>query len=65
MSALDDDDLMPFGKYQGYRMEEVPASYLHWLWVNGKKDDFACPVHQYIHPRMSALQDEYRDGIWN
>lgn len=29
--ALEDSDSMPFGKYKGYRMDEVPASYLDWL----------------------------------
>lgn len=28
---LDDDSIMPFGKFKGSRMEDVPASYLHWF----------------------------------
>ena len=31
---LNDDDLMPFGKYQGKRLGEVPDSY--WLWFLGQ-----------------------------
>ena len=23
--------LMPFGKYQGYELEEIPKSYLQWI----------------------------------
>lgn len=28
---MTDQDLMPFGKYKGEKMEDVPASYLLWL----------------------------------
>ena len=28
---LSDQDSMPFGKYKGKPMEDVPASYLDWL----------------------------------
>ena len=35
---LCDSDPMPFGKHKGIPMQDVPASYLHWLWANGKKD---------------------------
>src|SRR6266576_2292436 len=30
--CLEDDDRMPFGKYHGTPMKNVPASYLYWLW---------------------------------
>jgi uncharacterized protein (DUF3820 family) len=29
---LTDNDLMPYGKYQGIKMQEVPASYLIWCY---------------------------------
>ena len=25
---------MPFGKYRGYRIEDIPEEYLLWLWDN-------------------------------
>lgn len=62
---------MPFGKYgpkpkgEGRLMADVPASYLHYLWVNGKKDDRLCPVADYIRRNLSALKQEYKDGIWS
>lgn len=28
---LDDSTLMPFGKHEGERLDEVPASYLLWF----------------------------------
>jgi hypothetical protein len=61
---LEDTDLMPFGKHIGVPMQDVPASYLHWLWVNGKEHDKQCPVADYIRRRRAALEQEYPNGIW-
>lgn len=65
---LDDTDLMPFGEHKGERMEDVPASYLHWLWTNGMKERAAGahpdPVADYIRRNLSGLKIEYKDGIW-
>jgi uncharacterized protein (DUF3820 family) len=41
------DDLMPFGKYAGTPMAEVPRSYLDWLWSNGLNRQ-ETPVAKYI-----------------
>lgn len=30
-TTLHDDDLMPFGKYQGLCLGDVPDSYWHWF----------------------------------
>jgi len=62
---LTDADKMPWGKYKGERMENVPASYLHWLWMNGKKEDKVDSVAIYIRENLSALQQEHPDGIWD
>lgn len=57
---LTDSDLMPFGKYKGSKMEDVPASYLLWLW----NDDVSHPgVRAYIEDAMSALEKECPDTI--
>ncbi len=62
---LTDLSPMPFGKHRNVPMQDVPARYLHWLWTEGgKKDDQRCPVADYIRRNLSALQQEYRDGIW-
>lgn len=61
---LEDSSPMPFGQYKGLRMDKVPARYLHWLWVNGKKEDVRCPVANYIRSNLTVLQKEYEDGIW-
>jgi len=31
---IDDNSLMPFGKYKGYAMVNVPPDYLRWCWDN-------------------------------
>lgn len=64
MIALTDQSPMPFGKYKGDKMEDVPARYLHWLWTNGKEKDMGCPVADYIRRNKSALETEYKDAIW-
>ena len=61
---MNDLDPMPFGKHKGVPMQDVPASYLHWLWVNGKKEDKLCPVADYIRKNITALMQEHEDGIW-
>ena len=64
MNPLDDTDPMPFGRYKGTPMQDVPATYLHWLWCNGKKDDLGSPVGNYIFRNLNALKMEYEDGGW-
>lgn len=62
--SLGDLDPMPFGKFKGKPMQDVPASYLHWLWTNGKEHERDCAVHQYIKDNRTLLESEYPDGIW-
>lgn len=62
---LEDDSLMPFGKYKGKQMQEVPANYFHWLWNNGLKNDKNSPVHKYIVKTYEALKGENGDLIWD
>jgi len=61
---LEDTDKMPFGKYEGKFLQDVPASYFHWLWCNGKRDNKQCPVADYIRRNLNVLKLEYSDGIW-
>ena len=61
--ALTDTSKMPFGKHAGTMMQEVPASYLHYLWTNGMESDMS-PVAIYIRTNLEALKSEYKNGIW-
>lgn len=58
---LNDLSPMPWGKYKGVPMQDVPASYLHWLW-NGNCSD--ARVKAYIEKSKSALEAENPDLIW-
>jgi hypothetical protein len=65
MKPLLDTDPMPFGQYRGKSMSDVPASYFHWLWTKqGMEHDTVSPVADYIRRSLSALQQEFHDGIW-
>jgi hypothetical protein len=48
-------------------MEKVPAGYLHYLWTSGIRDGTRqeqLQVADYIDRHLSALKDEYPNGIW-
>jgi len=50
--------VIPFGKYKGKFITELPSSYLHWLAENSDKEDIC-----------QAADEEYRyrndhDGHW-
>ena len=64
MVEFNDTDLMPFGKHIGVPMQDIPASYLHYLWTNGMESDKLSPVAGYIRRNLNALKKEYPDGIW-
>lgn len=46
---------MPFGKYQGKPMIDVPAAYLLWLYNKGCDNR---PVSKYIQDNLDALNKE-------
>jgi uncharacterized protein (DUF3820 family) len=63
--ALTDLDRMTFCKFKGELMQDVPASYFHYLWANGLKSEVLTnPVAGYIYANIDALKKEYPDGIW-
>ena len=67
MTLLTDNDPMPFGRYEGRKMERVPASYLHWCYTKIKREeasDDALAVFDYIDRNMTSLKAEHPDGIW-
>jgi len=61
-------DKITFGKYKGAEFDEVPASYLLWLW--DKEDGLWCdesvrnkPLRDYIIHSFKALQQECPDKL--
>jgi uncharacterized protein (DUF3820 family) len=71
MKELADLSPMPFGKYKGKLMQDVPANYLHWLWTEAGYSKFvsregnAGAIADYISRNLHALKQEYPDGLWN
>ncbi len=52
---MDDNSIMPFGKYKGEKMCNVPPKYLIWLHENTK---IYGQVKQYIVENMEVLKGE-------
>lgn len=50
---LTDKDAMPWGKYAGVKMANVPASYLLYLYENNKCSG---DVKEYIKDNLEVLQ---------
>lgn len=46
---------MPYGKYKGKQMADVPADYLIWLFENGK---CSATVRLYVEQNMDCLKEE-------
>ena len=57
MANLTDESPMPWGKYQGDKMINVPASYLIWLYDNNKCSG---DVKAYIKDNYDVLNEEVR-----
>lgn len=59
--ALTDESLMPFGKYKGEKMANVPASYLLWIydeWVSRRFAFENREVKAYIEENLNVLNME-------
>lgn len=66
MAALTDNSLMPFGKYSGEKMGDVPASYLLWFKDEAKgKTIFQGSDNEkvllYIEENLDVLEAEMDD----
>lgn len=55
---LQDTDPMPFGIHKDKKMINVPASYLLWLYENGKCN---AAVKEYIEYNMDVLKQELKN----
>lgn len=60
MGRLSDRSLMPFGKYKGVKMVNVPSDYLLWLYDKGLEDG---DVKTYIEENMDVLKKEVKEGV--
>jgi uncharacterized protein (DUF3820 family) len=48
---------MPYGKYKGTKMIDVPASYLLWLYENSY---CSVTVNNYIKDNLDVIKEEIR-----
>lgn len=58
---MSDTDLMPYGKFKGTEMANVPAYYLIWQWDNASvpvRKKFP-EVFDYIEDNIKELRAEY------
>jgi uncharacterized protein (DUF3820 family) len=54
---LTDESPMPWGKYKGDQMINIPASYLIWCYDNGK---CSSDVKEYIKDNLDVLNEEVK-----
>lgn len=55
MLKLNDKSPMPYGKYEGVKMANLPANYLLYLY---DEDMCGAPVRLYVKEREEDLRDE-------
>lgn len=61
MAILKDDSPMPFGKYKGEAMVDVPASYLLYLYRSPGKGH--SNVDAYIRDNLQVLKKQEKEEI--
>lgn len=52
---MTDESIIPFGKYKGEKLANVPASYLLWLYSEGYCQR---ELKKYIEDNMDVLKQE-------
>jgi uncharacterized protein (DUF3820 family) len=52
---MDDNSIMPFGKYKGIELANVPAKYLLWLYYEG---NLSGQLKKYITDNLDVLKKE-------
>ena len=52
---MTDESLMPFGKYKGEKMANVPADYLLWLYQNS---NVFGDLKAYIKDNLDVIKSE-------
>jgi len=52
---MDDESIMPFGKFKGEKMANIPSDYLLWIYENKK---CTIEVEEYIQNNMDSIKAE-------
>ena len=56
MTTYTDETPMPFGKYLGVKLKDIPASYLVWIYENCEELNFN--LKQYLKVNLHILELE-------
>jgi uncharacterized protein (DUF3820 family) len=57
VEQITDTSLMPFGKYRGYKMTNVPPSYLIFIYENFTLTDH---LKEYIGNKIDSLRQKVK-----
>jgi uncharacterized protein (DUF3820 family) len=52
---MNDESIMPIGKYKGQKMANIPSDYLLWLYENG---NIYGELKSYIKDNLDVLEAE-------
>lgn len=64
-SHLDSNDHMPFGKYENWRITDIPLSYLRWCSENFETSDLLDDIETEIYRRKKKMGPETcRANYW-
>lgn len=55
---MDDQSIMPYGKFKGDRLEDVPAWYLLLMNNSGK---LTPELEEYVEDNLDSLEEEKRN----
>lgn len=61
MEKITDNSLMPYGKYKGKKMANIPASYLLWMYRN---DKLFKALEVYVEENMDVLEKEEKEELY-
>lgn len=65
--TLDDNSIMPFGKYKGQTLGIIPGSYFMWLglqkWFIKSTNEWHKGMMKYIEDNAQCFVQEHRENL--
>lgn len=56
---MTDESLMPYGKFKGKALKDVPDYYLMFIWEN---HDLKGPLYDYISTNLNAIKENIENS---